>query len=1143
MSTTCSLSVILWLQLCVYTFVESNYLDVSDIRLVGGSGPFGGRVEIQIDGVWGTVCDRDFHINDATVMCRMMGLLPTGFMPGAHFGQGSGPIFAQEFNCYGYETDIGSCTFESNVFCTHSGDVGVICSECGDIAIRNGEMNAISADGSILTITCDGGYETDKNTSICLNGSWSPSSLMCTQIGFPLNISDIRFGNGVGIADGRVEILVNDTWGTVCSNGIYFDEATVICNMLGFTEVYTYYRYYYYGYGQGTGPVYLANLECNGTETHINNCVYDIAHSCSHFYDIAVVCRHSLNVTDIRLVDGTGPYDGRVEVYSNDIWGTACDKNYDLEEMEIFCKMLDLNFTEFFTTPLYGQGDGPILIGNLYCTGLEEDVNNCTYYPPTRRYCNHNYDLTLVCTPCGKIPQGYMDTINGSEITAKCNEGYQPEYYKLTCLSNGSWIQEETCTSKYAYPLDIDDIRLAYSYIPSEGRVEILVDGVWGTICDNNFNIKSANVTCHMFGLQVVRYYTNAAGYGQGSGPVYIDNLSCTGLESHVNNCTYDVANTCTHSDDVSVVCTGYQLDITNIRLAGTSGPYHGRVELEVSDTWGTVGDDYFGTYEGRAVCRMLGLEFESRRIGAYYGQGSGPVLVDRLDCPYSATHINQCRYSVDNYFNTQHYEDVSVTCWGPSLNITEARLVNGTGAYDGRAEIKVNGTWGTICDNNFDILAADLFCNMLGLRAARYFTGALYGEGSGPVFIDQLHCDQYDADLSSCQYLFLNECTHDRDISVVCNECGQPDIYYWDIGYFSYKGSVLYADCSYYKTYVGTLQLTCDNETQTWIKEGECQEYGFPLNITEIRLVDGLNSTDGRVEIMSFDTWGTICDHSFGLEEANTICSMIGYPPAVKYYTSAYYGEGTGPIFVDDLICGENTSHINNCTYNTYDNCDHGDDISVVCTECAELVIDNGFGNSSATNYGAIVEVYCDRNYKVVGDSIIICQMNGTWSDNPTCAIIDCGDPTPEHGFSNASTTINGTTVSIGCNEGYYMVGDDIISCQENETWTDDSICKVKDCGYPSAPYADMSLSDNKTTYGETVLVTCWTGYTLSGSSTVKCLSNGSWEMMPTCTIEDCGDPTPVKGSVDRNETTFGSVVEVTCDPGYNISGNSTIV
>ncbi|XP_053386943.1 scavenger receptor cysteine-rich type 1 protein M130-like [Mercenaria mercenaria] len=228
------LFMVVCLQLIATRVAESNNLDVNDIRLADGSGTFDGRVEIQIDGVWGTVCDRDFHINDATVMCRMMALLPTAYLSGAYFGQGVGPIFAQEFNCYGYESHLRDCRFETNVFCSHSRDVGIICSECGEISVSHGKIVSISEDGTILTIACDTGYEIDTNTSICQNGSWSASSLACTTTGYPLNISGIRLENGLGISDGRVEILVNGTWGTICRSYLTQNDANVICRMLGF---------------------------------------------------------------------------------------------------------------------------------------------------------------------------------------------------------------------------------------------------------------------------------------------------------------------------------------------------------------------------------------------------------------------------------------------------------------------------------------------------------------------------------------------------------------------------------------------------------------------------------------------------------------------------------------------------------------------------------------------------------------------------------------------------------------------------------------------------------------------------------------------------------------------------------------------
>lgn len=50
-------------------------------------------------------------------------------------------------------------------------------------------------------------------------------------------------------------------------------------------------------------------------------------------------------------------------------------------------------------------------------------------------------------------------------------------------------------------------------------------------------------------------------------------------------------------------------------------------------------------------------------------------------------------------------------------MNITQARLVNGSGPYDGRVEVRVGQTWGTVCDAGFDLQAAEKICQMFGLR------------------------------------------------------------------------------------------------------------------------------------------------------------------------------------------------------------------------------------------------------------------------------------------------------------------------------------------------------------------------------------------------------------------------------------------
>lgn len=93
--------------------------------------------------------------------------------------------------------------------------------------------------------------------------------------------------------------------------------------------------------------------------------------------------------------------------------------------------------------------------------------------------------------------------------------------------------------------------------IASQGRVEVMHKGDWGTLCDTDWDLEDANIVCRQLGYDGAKAAPGKASFGEGTGKIWMNNVQCVGNESAITECEHEGwgITDCSHSSDASAVC------------------------------------------------------------------------------------------------------------------------------------------------------------------------------------------------------------------------------------------------------------------------------------------------------------------------------------------------------------------------------------------------------------------------------------------------------------------------------------------------------------------------------------------------------------------------------------------------------------
>ncbi|KAL1275576.1 hypothetical protein QQF64_035199 [Cirrhinus molitorella] len=276
------------------------------------------------------------------------------------FGEGSGEIWADVFDCDGNETKLSECFISSwsRAECSHRRDVGVICS-VSSLALHDGLVRL----------------------------------------------------SGERQCEGEVEVFIHQVWRRVLLDSWSLTESSVVCRQLGCGSVLNFYG------SSSSSPEHshecVTGFQCSGSEGHLGNCSSPQTINCSSTQQLSIAC---LEFKEIRLTEGC---EGNVEVFYNGSWGNVCYNQMDRDTASLICQELNCGRSGEFFYSKSSVESAPIWLDEVKCRPHDSNLWQCPSLPWGQNDCDSDEVAKITCLKqqSHEFPRSYLSCPTSSHRT------------------------------------------------------------------------------------------------------------------------------------------------------------------------------------------------------------------------------------------------------------------------------------------------------------------------------------------------------------------------------------------------------------------------------------------------------------------------------------------------------------------------------------------------------------------------------------------------------------------------------------------------------------------------------------------------------------------------------------------------------